>query len=359
MIQTMDRLTKLRALLKTQELSALLVTNPLNTFYLSGFRGLSPEERESVLVIAEDSLHLFIPRMYETEAKALKGVKLHILPERTSLLQAPLSWLAKLPGKIGLEADNLTLTEYQALLQTKITFLPTSGLIEDLRQTKDQTELELIKQAVKITDHAFEQIIHFLKPGISEKQVARKLIELMEDQGAEGYSFLPIVASGSGSTLPHYFTSDKKLLENEAVLMDFGAKFKGYCSDLTRVVYLGQASNKFKQAYNLVWQVEEEVCSQIKPGMKAEEVHQLAVKLLGDQAKYFLHGIGHGVGLDIHERLFLRNGITTTLQPGMILTVEPGLYYEEKFGIRVEDYGVVTETGFKVLSHAPKNLLEL
>src|SRR6185437_1860484 len=234
MIQTMDRLTKLRALLKAQELSALLVTDPLNIFYLSGFRGLSPEEREAVLVVDSISLHLFIPRMYETEAKALKGVKLHILPERTSLLQTPLSWLAKLPGKIGLEADNLTLTEYQALLQTKITFLPTSGLIEDLRQTKDQTELELIKQAVKITDHAFEQIIHFLKPGIREKQVARKLIELMEDQGAEDYSFSPIVASDSGSALPHYFTSNRKLTGNEAVLMDFGAKFQGYCSDLTR-----------------------------------------------------------------------------------------------------------------------------
>lgn len=354
-----DRARQVKSLLDSQGLSAFFVTDPVNIYYLTGFRGLSPWEREVLTIVDRHGIHLLLPKMYQSQGRKLTGLKLHVLDERLNLFENALKILLKYRGKLGFEAENLKFNEYQFLKRKIKRLIPKTNFIADLRVIKSKMEVGHIQKAAKIADLAFEQIVKFLKPGITEKQVARKLLEIMEELRSEGPSFEPIVAFGKNSALPHHFTSDRRLKKNEVVLMDFGAKVKGYCSDLTRTLYFGKAPRVFKERYELVRKANEEVVQAAKSSVKASHLHKLACTVLGDEVACFLHSTGHGVGLKIHERPRIHHLVKDKLEEGMVITIEPGLYYEGQFGIRVEDLGVVTKDGFKLLSHAPKEVVEL
>lgn len=357
------RIEKLQEKILNAGLSAFLVTNSSNIYYLTGFRGISPEERESLLLVDREAAYLCVPPMYRAEAGQIHGeVKVRIPPSRTKLLDFMKTQFKKYVGKVGFEAEDLKYSEYLAL-RKKIKHLQAKkSLVTDLREVKDADELRHIKKAVRIADQAFEEILRSLRPGLTEKQIARKLLEIMEDLGSEDAAFPPIIASGKGSALPHHRTSHKKIKKGEPVLLDFGAKVNGYCSDLTRVVYVGKAPRKFRKHYNLVLKTQKAVINSVRPRLSeltAEKLHQTALNVLGRQAKFMLHGVGHGIGLEVHEKPFLRAGTKDKLREGMVITIEPGLYYEGRYGIRIEDFGVVTKSGFQILSKAKKELTEL
>ena len=355
------RLKKLQILLKAKNLSGLLVTNPYNIFYLTGFKGVSDSEREVTALIDKTGLTLFSPRLYQEEVKSLSKrfkYNIQIIKARHELVESSKSFFAKV-SRIGIEAKNLTLFEYIKLkkeIDTKL--IVTEDIIENLRVIKDNNEIEYVKQAVKITDLAFQAIKKAIKPGLTETQIAKKLIEEMEKYGADGLAFEPIVASGKNSALPHYSTTNN-IITQGIILIDAGASYKGYKGDLTRTFYLGIPDSKFVKTYELLLSVQEIILKNIKPGMTGEETWKLTNALMDKESKYFLHGLGHGVGLEIHEAPYLRKGMQKKLSPGMTITIEPGLYYPGWGGIRIEDYIIVNESGCHVLSKTPKRLEDI
>ena len=353
-----ERLKKLQKLLLKKNLDALFVTNPYNIFYLTGFMGLSPEERESSALIDKTGITLTVPKMYREEGLALNknsNLKLEVVEERNYIFTKSFFTFHK-SNIVGIEAENLTISEYNLLKEnTRVNFRETIGLIESLRLIKDNNEIILIKKAVEITDRTFENIRKHLKEGLSEKLVSRKIIEHMDDFGADGVSFSPIVANGSAQAFPHYQTG-KTPIKKGILLIDAGAKFKGYNGDLTRTYHIGKPDNKFIERYKLLLEVQLKILDFVKPGLSEEEVWQKSVKFLGNEAKYFIHGLGHGIGIEVHEAPNLRKGRILKLKPGMTITIEPGIYYPGWGGIRIEDYILVTKDGCEVLSKTPKDL---
>ncbi len=355
----MNRIKRLQQNLKLNNLEAILITNPVNIYYLVGFKGLSPEEREVVLIIDKANTYIFVPRMYQAEVKKIGDITIRLLTERNGIFDQPIKHLSNYKGNIGFESDDITVYEFNSFKLIKDKLIDFSFLVKNMRLQKDKGEIDFIKEAVRIADEAFYKIIPKLKPGITEIEVSRELIKIMEELGSEGPSFYPIIASGENTALPHHFTSRKKINMNEPILMDFGALVKGYCSDLTRVIYIGKAPNKFKMLYDLVLKTEEYLLQEIKAKQRVDQIHQIALDKFGEKSKYFIHSTGHGVGLDIHERPYIRNQEKEILLERMAITIEPGLYLEGQFGIRIEDYGIVSKEGFNVLSKAKKDLIQI
>ncbi|MBQ8869359.1 MAG: aminopeptidase P family protein [Oscillospiraceae bacterium] len=233
--------------------------------------------------------------------------------------------------------------------------------INKLRSLKDQTELELIKAAQKITDDAFEYILPKIKEGKTEKELALELEFYMRSHGADGVSFDIIFIGGANTSMPHGVPSDYKLKHGDLITMDFGADFNGYKSDMTRTVALGAVSDEQKKVYNIVLEAQEKAIEQVKEGMVCSEIDKIArdvIKSYG-YGEYFGHALGHSVGLDIHESPNFSPKCDTLLKEGMILSVEPGIYLPKKFGVRIEDLVYVTEKGPINLTKSKKSLIIL
>jgi Xaa-Pro aminopeptidase len=238
--------------------------------------------------------------------------------------------------------------------------LPAS-LVEMLRSVKDGDELALMAEAALTGCKLFEHILGVLRPGIAEVEVAAELEYQARKLGAEGMSFETIVAAGLRSAMPHGRATSAPLPRRGFVTMDFGIIHKGYCSDMTRTVFLGKPKPKERKAYEAVLEAQESAVSAVAPGASCAEVDEAARSVLRREglAEAFTHSTGHGVGLEIHEPPRVGAGQTTRLQPGMVITIEPGIYLAGKFGIRIEDMVAVTRSGGQVLTPAPKALIEL
>jgi len=341
-------------------MDGLIVTNPVNIHYLTGFKGISEVEREAIAIVSRKGTTIILPKMYEEAFDALKvkAVKKEIIEERHYLFTV-LGNTFKKGSKVGIESDNLRLSEYSRIKKNfNGKLIESSDIVETVRISKDEVEFKKIKKAVEITDKGFERIKKFIKVGITEKQVAKKLEEIFEELGAGGISFDTIVASGPSSSLPHYMPENKKIKKG-IVLIDAGAKFKGYNGDLTRTFYLGKPDRKFIETYKLVLEAQLKALDATRAGKTEEAVWKVAHNALGDEAKYFIHGLGHGVGLDIHESPYLRKDKKMKLQNGMVITIEPGVYYPGWGGIRIEDYIVIENGKCKVLSKASKKLSDM
>src|SRR5690606_4488529 len=213
-----------------------------------------------------------------------------------------------------------------------------------------------ITQAADIADKAISAILQLIKVGMTEKELARKLELIIEELGSEKVAFETIVASGVHTALPHHRTSNKEIVVNEPVLLDFGATVNGYCSDMTRTIFIGNPSDEYRNIYNLVLKAHDEAIRKVKTGVTGQEIHQTVLDVFGKEQVFLPHSTGHGVGLEIHEGPRLSLGSNEILKENMVVTVEPGLYYEGKFGVRIEDLGVVTKKRYKNLY---KNLTKL
>ena len=352
------RLHIIRQSLSKQEIDALLITNPTNRRWLSGFTGSYGRLliTDSKAILATDS------RYWEQVQLQAPGFELF----KDSRQFEDTVQLLKLTGAkcIGYEAHHISVADFSKLESIDgITWVPMDQPLEALRQVKTANEIAAISAAAVITDHAMSLVPQIAIAGISERALAWKLEETMRQSGAHGMAFDPIVAFGSNSALPHHSPSDRILQSGDIILVDMGAELDGYKSDMTRTFFLGTpADERFFTVFNLVHLALREVLENLNLGVNSREVHQLAIDVIdhGGFREFFGHGLGHGVGLDIHEAPFLSVARpSVSLSPGMVITVEPGIYLPGWGGVRIEDLILITETSGKPLSHHPKDPLIL
>ena len=350
------RIRRLQAHLAKLRVDHLLVTHMPNVRYLCGFTGSS-----GALLVGEQRAVLFTDGRYTIQAKQESAARVRIAKGN-----APAGALASLAGRrrwvIGVEGDHLSVSALQALAKVSSARLkPISGVVERLRIIKEPDEVVQLQAAVMLASGLFEVLLHGIKPGTSESHVAAELEYVARRSGAEGMSFDSIVAAGERSALPHGLASENPIPANGFVVLDYGVILAGYCSDMTRTVHVGSPGQKQRALYQAVLDAQLAAISAVHPGQEAGKVDQAARKVLKKAgfASYFTHSTGHGVGLEIHEPPRLGKGQSDRLQPGMVITVEPGAYVPGLGGVRIEDMVLVTETGHQVLTPTPKELVIL
>jgi Xaa-Pro aminopeptidase len=341
------------------ELDAFLVSKPSNRRYFSGFTGSSG----MLLVTNKDEKFLITDFRYMEQAKE-QAPDFHIVQQEPEPA-ATLAQLAKEYGlkDIGLEKDHITLSIYEELSKKMpgLTLWPLYNPFEHRRKIKSPGELQLIAQAVAIADAAFGQIKEIIKPGLREKEIAAELEFIMKRSGAEKHAFDTIVASGVRSSLPHGTPTDKVIQSGDFVTLDFGAVFEGYSSDITRTLIIGQPDARQREIYSIVKEAQERAIDNIRPGKKAADIDKTARDIIADYGygSFFGHGLGHSVGLEIHEEPRFAPRDNTILQPGMVVTVEPGIYLPGWGGVRIEDMIVVGAKGCEILTRAPKDIEDM
>ncbi|MCR4405081.1 MAG: Xaa-Pro peptidase family protein [Candidatus Acetothermia bacterium] len=358
------RRAALRRQLEAEGLDAFAIINlessdSLNLVYLTGFSGTF-----GLLVLTQAEQLLLTDSRYTERAKAeapqvevreIKGNWAERLAEELKALGLK---------RLGLNSRTISLFDFNLLKEKapEVELVPLEGPVERLRLRKDEEEIEQIREAAALTDRAFAHALEFVRPGMTELEVAWELEKFMREHGSsQGLAFPSIIATGSNSALPHALPGERRLRRGELLLLDMGARSGGYCADLTRMIALGKPTKRQKEVYEIVLRAQQAALSGIKAGMDGIEADRLAREVIqgagfGDK---FGHGLGHGVGLAVHEgpRLSpLADPKKDILEPGMVVTVEPGIYLVGEFGVRIEDLTVVSDGGLEVLSKAPKDL---
>ncbi len=364
-LATTRRVERVRDAMRERDLDGLLVTNPENRRYLTGFTGHdSGADSAGLLVVTSGDVALITDGRYiEQAAEECPGLRVvHRQAELAPLVGRTLAEMAA--KRVGVEAEHLTVALWEdfasALGQQAgedAQLASTRQLVEPLRAIKDADELAAIERAVAITDDTFSYLCGYLRPGLTERQVAREIERYMLELGAEAMAFEPIIASGPNAARPHATPTARELALGEPITIDMGARFAGYCSDMTRTVCLGQPGPEGEAIYDLVLRAQQACEHGARPGMTGIEVDALArgVIVAGGRGEQYLHGTGHGLGLEIHEAPRVsKYASENVIETGMVITVEPGVYVPGWGGIRIEDTVVMTENGARVLTKSHK-----
>ena len=351
----MERLAAARALFAQFGIDALVVQKPNNRRYLSGFSGSA-----GCLVVKPGSAALITDGRYMTQARRECDETVAVILQGASLWRSAGEYLGEVK-RVGVEQDAVTYEQWGKLAAALpgITLVPV--LLDGLRCVKDQREIRCIEEAVRIADQAFSLLQAELAPGMTELQAAARLEYFMRANGAEGLAFDTIAASGARSALPHGQPTKKVIHPGDLVTFDFGAVYGGYCSDITRTVVMGRVDCWQKNLYESVLDAQLAALAAVRPGIRASAVDAVAREKLRQRGHLaaFNHGLGHSLGLAIHEEPRFSPLCETVLAPGMVMTVEPGAYYPGLGGVRIEDTVVVTETGCRKLTQTDKQLLEI
>ncbi|MCM3738759.1 Xaa-Pro peptidase family protein [Oceanobacillus luteolus] len=353
----MVKLQKLRQQFQDHGLDAILIASPINRRYISGFTGTA-----GVAIISENNA-LFITDFRYTEQAAAQAEGFEIIEHKQGLESEIKKQLNALQVKrVGFEKDHTTYGQYETYKKTfDVELLPVSGLVESLRTIKSPEELAVMKQAAKIADDAFTHIQSYIKPGVKEIEIANELEFFMRRNGATSSSFDTIVASGYRSAMPHGVASEKEIQSGELVTLDYGALYNGYCSDITRTVAVGEVSDDLRKIYDIVLEANIRGVNEIKAGMTGKEADAITrdyIKEMGYGVN-FGHSTGHGLGMEVHEAPRLSHLSKETLKPGMVVTVEPGIYVAGLGGCRIEDDIVITEEGNERLTFSTKEFIQL
>jgi Xaa-Pro aminopeptidase len=363
-VDHLRRIGLLRRRLTKAGLHGLLVTHLPDVRYLTGFTGSS-----AALAVTRRAARLFTDGRYTEQAAAeVQAAQVQIVSSSAAV--SAVEWLVAQPGVefAGFDPTWTSVAElgrWRAALPARLrrAFLSVlaAPLVEPLRQVKDEDELALMTEAALVGCKLFDHILSFVRPGMAEIEVAAELEHRARLMGAEGMSFETIVTSGARTALPHGKASSAVLPRRGFLTLDFGVILKGYCSDMTRTVCLGRPKTDESAAYEAVLEAQEAGVAAVSAGASCGEVDEAARGVLrrAGLAEAFTHSTGHGVGLEIHEAPRIGAGQTTRLQAGMVVTIEPGVYLANRFGIRIEDMVAVTGTGGQVLTPAPKALIEL
>lgn len=355
-----NRVKKLQDYIGESTVDGFLIGSEANRMYISGFTGSN-----AMLLITENAQYIVTDFRYlEQVAKECPSFTC-VDQQQKGLIGTALEIARKLNLKhLAFEGEHTSFVTYERLSKEKdFTFTSWTQTVEQMRSVKSAEEISLLEKAEAIGDKAFEEIIPFIqkrwRQGLTEREVALEIECIMRRQGASGTSFDSIVASGAKSSLPHAVPGDEPLKEGDFVVMDFGCKYEGYCSDMTRTIVLGSASDKQRTIYDTVLQAQLAALASIKPGMQGKEVDAIARNYIKDKGygAYFGHGLGHSVGIEIHENPRFSPAETSEITEGMVLTVEPGIYVPDFGGVRIEDMVAVTENGIKNLTHSPKELI--
>jgi Xaa-Pro aminopeptidase len=356
----MNRLQKLREILKDLDVDGILITNPENRRYLSGFTGTA-----GALLISSSTATIITDFRYWEQV----GQEVHyfdLYKQGPNLWQSIVTLMQELKWeRIGFESGTLTYQDYQTLCSLSsedVQFRPLNNLVEKQRWIKDESERAFIATAAQITDQAWAKTLTIIKSGVKEREIALEFDYQLRLHGAEGNAFTTIVISGKRSALPHGAASEKAVVQGDLVLIDGGALFNGYHADMTRTVVLGTATAEQKRLYQIVLKAQELALEYLKSGLLGNEVDKVARDFLIQQGygEYFGHGLGHSVGLNIHESPRLSMTEQNPIPIGAAVTVEPGVYLPDWGGIRIEDLVVVESNGVRNLTSSPKQeLIEL
>jgi len=349
------RRRKVRDWLQANGVDAILVTSAANVRYLSGFGG------EGMVVIGTDAV-LCTDRRYEIEAGAVPGrvkVQLHPGGHLGGVIEALNSTKAK---RVAFEAESTLYSSYENLTARLdgIETVPVRGVIEQLRAVKDRTEVDAIRRAAAIMDKSLQQMASCLEPGMTEREVALDLDRATILAGSEGMAFDTIAAFGPSAAHPHAVPGARKLKLGHMVKIDCGARVDGYCSDITRTYIVGTPGDQLRQIYQAVFDAQWAACEAAKPGMNCRDLDAVARDIITQRGfgEQFGHGLGHGVGLQVHELPRVSSRSEDVLKPGMVVTIEPGIYIEGFGGVRIEDTVVITRSGCEPLTLAPKQQLD-
>jgi Xaa-Pro aminopeptidase len=354
-----NRVRKLCEIIKRESLDFLLVTTPTNIRYLCGYTGSN-----GILLVSRDkSIFLTDFRYKEQVKKEVKGAEIKIAQRELFSTLTEIELLKEKRIKVGFESKHLSFKLYEKLkaLLPQILWIPTEDLVESLLVTKDEGEIKKIKKAADISAKVYQEILPLLKPGTKEQEISAELEYRIRRNGGTGSAFEPIVASGVRSAMPHARASSKRFKKGEFVTLDFGASYEGYVCDITRTVVLGKATSRQKKIYNLVLKAQTKAIKNACSGMKGFELDKVARDVINNAGfkDYFGHGLGHGIGLLVHDSPGISTKSQEVLKPGMLITIEPGIYLPGWGGVRIEDDILITRNGCKVLTKIDRELLEL
>lgn len=352
----MQRIEKLKNLITEKNLQAILIYMPVNRRYFTGFTGSA-----GYALVSKDKNYFLSDFRYIQQAQnQCEGFEIITVSIENTLSKILASFNIT---KLGIEDNFMDVAAYLKL-KKEIPDIEMTGVGQDLimiRAVKDEKELEYIAKAAEIADLAFSDILGFIKPGVREVEIADRLESFMKSKGASGLSFDSIVASGLRSSLPHGVASDKQIEDGDFLTLDFGCIYNGYCSDMTRTIVVGKASERQKKIYSIVLEAQLKALELVKPGEICKNIDAAARKIIADNgySDYFGHGLGHGVGLEVHELPVLNPLGEIRLQENMVITDEPGIYIPDFGGVRIEDLIVVKQNGPEILSKSSKDLIEL
>ena len=349
------RVDKLRQKMEKNETKAMMVSNPVNRTYITGFSGTNG----FALITPEKSLLLTDFRYIEAATK--EAPDFDIIDYGHSL-ENFLDGILKKSGikSLGFESEFVSYAQYHKLSDalSGVSMIACQGMVEELRKIKENSEIEAIQYACKVSDEALAYIMDIVKPGMTEKQIAIELEYFIKKKGAEMFPKF-IVASGYRAALPHGYFSDKEIKSGEFLMIDFGAQYQGYYSDITRTFVIGHADEKQKEIYDIVFHAQQNAVDTACPGISYQNQFKSATSIM-EKAGYQLgHGLGHGVGLDIHELPFIKDVSEGVVEKDMVYTIEPGIYISGWGGVRIEDTVVINADGCQPLTQFSKELIIL
>jgi Xaa-Pro aminopeptidase len=359
-MNTSSRLAALRRSFKKLKCDALVVGQRSNLQYLCGFTGTA-----GMAIVLPDAAFFLTDFRYQAQAAQQVPPEYSVVIGKKGLWQEAAKVLKKKAARIGFEAEHTSVATYEEIckLLAPAAAVSTFRAVEVLRERKDDDEIAVLRRAIQIADATFDHVCGVLRPGLTEREVALEIEAHMKSLGASGTSFESIVASGARGALPHGVASDKVLQPGEMVTIDMGARYNGYCSDLTRTVCLGKPTREQQKIYEIVWRAQTEAAAAMQPGLGCKAADKVARDVIAEAGykEYFGHGLGHGVGLQIHEQPRVSPLGKGKLQVGNVVSCEPGIYLPDWGGVRIEDLVLITPDGSQILSKArkPKKILAL
>lgn len=357
------RLAALRRILSDDEIPAMLVTGVSNMRYLTGFDGVFDDGINAACLVTSEHARFYTDARYSEAAQAAaEGTPWTVRQTSGSMYvdicrELQSEGVAQLALESSVPYGRFKFISEQFVGSVRVT----DGLVEGIRQVKEAAEIERIQEAARLTDAAFEHILGYVRAGLTEREVALELEFWMRKNGSEGVAFAPIVASGPNSSRPHATVSDRIIEPGDFLKLDFGACVDGYRADMTRTIVVGRADERQQEVYAAVLAANQAGLAAVRGGVAARDVDAAARNVLVERGfgEKFTHGVGHGVGLDIHELPTLNAESRDQLRTGAVVTIEPGVYLEGAFGVRIEDLVVVEEAGCRVLTRSPKELIQL
>ncbi|KRL04248.1 M24 family metallopeptidase [Liquorilactobacillus oeni] len=351
----LERVVKLRSEMEKMSVDAFLITNPVNIFYLSGFTGDA-----GVALVTEDNQYLI------TDSRFGEQIKSQVKYWSCEITREYLKTACHLVTEKHLLAmafeGSLSYNEYEVLDENAVSdIVAFDGVIEKLRSVKDTQEIALLRKSCSLAGLGYQKFLETVAKGQTEIEAANELDYIMKKLGAAESSFSTIVASGNRSSLPHGTASMRKLRQNDIVTLDFGYFYQGYTSDVTRTFSIGPQISDVRDTYQTVLRAQEKTIEAIRPGITGSQLDRIGRSLITEAGygKFFNHGMGHGIGMSIHELPNIGMGYEDILVPGQVITIEPGVYIPNKAGIRIEDDVLVTESGYEILTDFSKEYFEI
>ena len=356
------RLARVRERLEAEGLDAVFLGPSTDLEYLSGLT-LFPDERFKGLMVGREGLFALVPLLYREDMGRTLGedVPLQVWEDHQGFRDA---WTRGCEA-LGLGGRRIAVNDgvravdlLDAQEAVPGAYLNGARLLEPLRRRKEPEELELLREASKRADEVVRRLAATLRPGMVERELSKKIVEWFEELGAEELSFNPIVASGPNGSMPHYGGCDRVIQENDLVIFDLGCRYRGYCSDITRTLFVGEPTAKQREVYEIVRRAQAAGEAAVRPGVTAQEVDRAARKVIADAGygAFFLNRLGHGVGMAVHEAPYIIEGSELPLEVGNVFSIEPGIYLPGEFGVRIENLVAVTETGCEPLNAFPREL---